>query len=37
LLVPLRQPDGAFSVVANIGNAKVWLFKGETQRKIIAA
>lgn len=37
VLVPHRQSDGSFSVFANINNCKVWLFTGETQRKIIAA
>jgi cellulose synthase/poly-beta-1,6-N-acetylglucosamine synthase-like glycosyltransferase len=34
MLVPMRQQDGSFSVVANIGNHKVWLFKGEKQKRI---
>jgi hypothetical protein len=34
-LVPYRQGDGSFSVFANINGCKVWLFKGESDRRII--
>jgi len=37
VLIPSRQSNGSFSVFANINNCKVWLFKGETEQKIIAA